>query len=278
MPAKWTSKQGRATRIRAVQPIHHEPETSPALVRSLRRCVWAGSASRRCVGFHGPVFRDTEITMRLSFGLEQKLRSETDPCAADDPVDGDSAAAGAGAGGANRARDERESDAGDCRRAIPMRRRKPVERENPDAPDREREGNRRRRKQGSTRTTSNAWWKWISEFPEAFDDGPRRSANRMEEMASRKHDAMANIAARAETLQHYLEMQLGELELDRRAAGDGRADRDQSRLQRLSRTAAWRICCRPMRAKTTRRWLAKRWKSSSRWSRPVWEPAICANV
>ena len=52
------------------------------------------------------------------------------------------------------------------------------------------------------------------EFPDAFDDGPRRSANRMEEIANRKHDAMANIAARAETLQHYLEMQLGELELD----------------------------------------------------------------
>ncbi len=52
------------------------------------------------------------------------------------------------------------------------------------------------------------------DFPEAFEDGPRRSANRMEELASRKHDAMANIAARAETLQHYLEMQLGELELE----------------------------------------------------------------
>ena len=52
------------------------------------------------------------------------------------------------------------------------------------------------------------------EFPDAFDDGPRRSVNRMEEIASRKHDAMANIAARAETLQHYLEMQLGEMELD----------------------------------------------------------------
>jgi RNA polymerase sigma-54 factor len=52
------------------------------------------------------------------------------------------------------------------------------------------------------------------EFPDAFDDGPRRSINRMEEMASRKHDAMANIAARAETLQHYLEMQLGEMDLD----------------------------------------------------------------
>ncbi len=53
-----------------------------------------------------------------------------------------------------------------------------------------------------------------SEFPDAFDDGPRRSLNRLEEMADRKHDAMANIAARAETLQHFLEMQLGELELD----------------------------------------------------------------
>jgi RNA polymerase sigma-54 factor len=52
------------------------------------------------------------------------------------------------------------------------------------------------------------------DFPDAFDDGPRRSINRMEEMASRKHDAMANIAARAETLQHYLEMQLGEMDLD----------------------------------------------------------------
>ena len=52
------------------------------------------------------------------------------------------------------------------------------------------------------------------DFPDAFDDGPRRSINRMEEIASRKHDAMANIAARAETLQHYLEMQLGEMDLD----------------------------------------------------------------
>jgi RNA polymerase sigma-54 factor len=52
------------------------------------------------------------------------------------------------------------------------------------------------------------------EFPEAFDDGPRRSINRMEEIANRKHDAMANIAARAETLQHYLEMQLGEMDLE----------------------------------------------------------------
>ena len=52
------------------------------------------------------------------------------------------------------------------------------------------------------------------EHPDYFDDGPSRSSNRMDEMISRKHDAMANIAARAETLQDYLELQLGELELD----------------------------------------------------------------
>jgi RNA polymerase sigma-54 factor len=52
------------------------------------------------------------------------------------------------------------------------------------------------------------------EFPDYFEDGPRRSANRVEELVNRKHDAMANIAARAETLQDYLELQLAELDLD----------------------------------------------------------------
>ncbi len=52
------------------------------------------------------------------------------------------------------------------------------------------------------------------EFPDAFDDGPSRSRGQLEEMSDRKHDVIANIAARAETLQHFLEMQLGELELD----------------------------------------------------------------
>ncbi|MCA9218498.1 MAG: RNA polymerase sigma-54 factor, partial [Planctomycetales bacterium] len=52
------------------------------------------------------------------------------------------------------------------------------------------------------------------EHPDYFDEGPSRSSNRMDEMISRKHDAMANIAARAETLQDYLDLQLSELELD----------------------------------------------------------------
>lgn len=53
-----------------------------------------------------------------------------------------------------------------------------------------------------------------SELPGAFDDGPRRSQTRMEEEADRKHDAMANIVDRPESLNDYLRHQLGELDLD----------------------------------------------------------------
>jgi RNA polymerase sigma-54 factor len=52
------------------------------------------------------------------------------------------------------------------------------------------------------------------ELPEFFDESPRRSANRMDEEADRKHDAMANVASRPESLHDYLLHQLGELELD----------------------------------------------------------------
>ncbi len=49
--------------------------------------------------------------------------------------------------------------------------------------------------------------------PEYFEEGTRRSANRMEEDADRMHDAISNVAERAESLQDYLMHQLGELEL-----------------------------------------------------------------
>ena len=52
------------------------------------------------------------------------------------------------------------------------------------------------------------------DVPDHFDEMPRRSINRMEEEGDRKHDAMANAAARPQTLQDHLEEQLGELELD----------------------------------------------------------------
>ncbi|MDP7016339.1 MAG: RNA polymerase factor sigma-54, partial [Pirellulaceae bacterium] len=51
------------------------------------------------------------------------------------------------------------------------------------------------------------------DVPDYFDEQPRRSANRMDEEADRKHDTIANIAARPQSLNDYLLDQLSELEL-----------------------------------------------------------------
>lgn len=51
------------------------------------------------------------------------------------------------------------------------------------------------------------------EFPDHFNDAPRRSASEISEAGERKLDAMANVEARTETLHYHLERQLGELEL-----------------------------------------------------------------
>jgi RNA polymerase sigma-54 factor len=51
------------------------------------------------------------------------------------------------------------------------------------------------------------------EVPDYFDETPRRSATRLDEEADRKHDAMANLASRPQSLQEYLLHQLGELEI-----------------------------------------------------------------
>lgn len=52
------------------------------------------------------------------------------------------------------------------------------------------------------------------EFPDHFDDRPRPSASRMQEDAERKHDALANVVARPQTLQDTLQLQLREMEID----------------------------------------------------------------
>jgi len=52
------------------------------------------------------------------------------------------------------------------------------------------------------------------ELPDYFDDSPRRSVNRMEDDADRKHDMMANVASRPTSLQDHLLHQLGELDLE----------------------------------------------------------------
>jgi RNA polymerase sigma-54 factor len=51
------------------------------------------------------------------------------------------------------------------------------------------------------------------EIPDYFDEQPRRSMNQIDEDGDRKHDAMANLASRPESLHDYLLHQLGELEL-----------------------------------------------------------------
>ena len=51
------------------------------------------------------------------------------------------------------------------------------------------------------------------EVPDYFDERPRSSANRVAEESDRKHDAIANIVDRPESLNDYLRHQLGELEL-----------------------------------------------------------------
>ncbi len=52
------------------------------------------------------------------------------------------------------------------------------------------------------------------EFPDHFNDAPRRSASEIFEAGERKLDAMANIESRTGTLHAHLENQLGELELE----------------------------------------------------------------
>jgi RNA polymerase sigma-54 factor len=52
------------------------------------------------------------------------------------------------------------------------------------------------------------------DLPEHFDDRTRTSTSRLDEESDRKHDAMANIVDRPESLHDYLLHQLGELELD----------------------------------------------------------------
>lgn len=51
------------------------------------------------------------------------------------------------------------------------------------------------------------------DVPDHFDETPRRSANRMQEEGDRKHDAMANVVSRPQSLHDYLLEQIGELEL-----------------------------------------------------------------
>jgi RNA polymerase sigma-54 factor len=56
------------------------------------------------------------------------------------------------------------------------------------------------------------------QYPDTFDERPQRSSNQMDQDAERRHDALANVEARHETLQDHLELQLAELNLEPRTA------------------------------------------------------------
>ena len=56
----------------------------------------------------------------------------------------------------------------------------------------------------------------VSDMPNTFDDSFRRSSNRMQEEADRRHDLMANAVARPESLNDYLLHQLAEMDIDDR--------------------------------------------------------------
>ena len=85
------------------------------------------------------------------------------------------------------------------------------------------------------------------EVPEYFDETTRRSASRIEEDSERAHDVIANVADRPESLQDYLMHQLGELELDARAAGRCASGSSARSIPRTAATSApaCAICCRP---------------------------------
>ena len=52
------------------------------------------------------------------------------------------------------------------------------------------------------------------DVPDYFEERPRTSSNRIQEEADRKHDAMANLVDRPESLQNHLLQQLGELNIE----------------------------------------------------------------
>ena len=56
--------------------------------------------------------------------------------------------------------------------------------------------------------------KMDEEWPDHFEERSRPSRNRLEEEGERKHDAMANAAARPQSLQDYLHDQLSWFDLD----------------------------------------------------------------
>ncbi|HEX5445489.1 MAG TPA: RNA polymerase factor sigma-54 [Pirellulales bacterium] len=91
----------------------------------------------------------------------------------------------------------------------------PVEQENPDAPTAEEKelvvDDKKNNEEDFERLLN-----LDDEWPDTFDERPRPSSTRLAEEGDRKHDAMANMVARPQSLQDYLRDQLGWFDLDER--------------------------------------------------------------
>src|SRR6476661_7874753 len=84
----------------------------------------------------------------------------------------------------------------------------PVENENPNAPSEE----ERELVVGEAKNNEEDFERLINmdeEWPDHFEERSRPSSTRVEEEGARKHDAMANMVARPQSLQDYLHDQLG---------------------------------------------------------------------
>lgn len=91
----------------------------------------------------------------------------------------------------------------------------PYERENPDAPDVQ----EKELVIDAGQDNKDDFERLLNldqDVPDYFDESPRRSANRLDEEADRKHDAIANIESRPVTLQDHLLHQLGEMDVEPR--------------------------------------------------------------
>jgi RNA polymerase sigma-54 factor len=88
-----------------------------------------------------------------------------------------------------------------------------VEHENPDAPTAE----EKELVLDGTKDNADDFERLMNldeDWPDAFEDRPRMSSSRLAEEGDRKHDAMANMVSRPQSLQDYLRDQLGWFDLD----------------------------------------------------------------
>ncbi len=89
----------------------------------------------------------------------------------------------------------------------------PVEHENPDAPTVE----ERELVVDETKNNEADFERLLNldeEWPDTFDERPRPSSTRLAEESDRKHDAMANMVSRPQSLHDYLREQIGWFDLD----------------------------------------------------------------